>query len=208
MLAEVYGYGRRTLHGLGDGITADISVTSRAARVRERALQRGRRTCAATRATRVTKTEDEAMIMDASVARMRRDGRRRSTARRSLRVTRSEGRDVETTGGARARRGVLVSLGGYARPPMMQTATGSAESSPVMDVLAGLSVASGAWRRRRPVNWRIGVYSDRSGRCRDGMVSACLWMRDCCDDPGRAGWLADMPDMERYAVAWGGVENR
>ena len=77
---------------------------------------------------------------------------------------------VKTTGGALARRGVLVSAGGYARPPTMQTTTGGAESSPVMDMLAGLSVVAGAWRNRRPVNVRIGVYSDRSGRCRDGMV--------------------------------------
>ena len=38
------------------------------------------------------------------------------------------------------------------------------------DMLAGLSVVAGAWRNRRPVNVRISVYSDRSGRCRDGMV--------------------------------------
>ena len=77
---------------------------------------------------------------------------------------------VKTTGGALARRGVLVSAGRYARPPTMQTTTGGAESSLVMDMLAGLSVVAGAWRNRRPVNVRIGVYSDRSGQCRDGMV--------------------------------------
>ena len=102
-------------------------------------------------------------MVDASVARV-------SMARRSLRETRSEGRDVKMTGGARACRGVLVSARGYARPPTMQTTTGGTELSPVMDMLAGLSVASGAWRRRRPAYGRIGVHSDRSGRCRDGMV--------------------------------------
>ena len=59
---------------------------------------------------------------------------------RCLRETRSEGRDVKMMGGAHACRGVLVSAGGYARPPAMQKTTGGAESSPVMDVLAGLSV--------------------------------------------------------------------
>ena len=83
---------------------------------------------------------------------------------------RSEGRDAKTTGGALARRGVLVSAGRYARPPTMQTTTGGVESLLVMDMLAGLNVVAGAWRSRRPVNVRIGVYSDRSGRCRDGMV--------------------------------------
>ena len=85
---------------------------------------------------------------------------------------RSEGRSVKTTGGARAHRAVLVSAGRYARPPTMQTTTGGTESSPVMDMLTGPSVASGsgAWRRGQPVNGRIGVYSDRGGQCRDGMV--------------------------------------
>lgn len=101
-----------------------------------------------------------------------RDGRRRGVLDKRLDKLRSESRGVVTTGGARARRGrgVLVSADGYARPPTMQTTTGGAESSPVMDMLAGLSVVAGAWRNRRPVNVRIGVYSDRSGRCRDGMV--------------------------------------
>ena len=124
--------------------------TSRAARVQGRALQRGRHTRAATRTARLAKTEDEAMMVNAGVARMRRDGRRWTMLGISLRKTRSEGRDVKTTGGALARRGVLVSAGGYARPPTMQTTTGGAESSLVMDMLAGLSVVAGAWRRRRP----------------------------------------------------------
>ena len=132
------------------GSVATLLRTSRAARVHERALQRGRNTRTATRTARLAKTEDEAMMVNAGVARMRRDGRRWAMLGISLRKMRSEGRGVKTTGGVRARRGVLVSAGGYARPPTMQKTTGGAESSPVMDVLTGLGVASGAWRRRRP----------------------------------------------------------
>ena len=51
------------------------------------------------------------MMVNAGVASMRRDGRRRTMLGISLRKTRSEGRDVKTTGGALARRGVLVSAG-------------------------------------------------------------------------------------------------
>ena len=153
------------------GLVTTSLRTSRAARVRGRALQRGRNTRAATRTTRLAKTEDEAMMVNAGVASMRRDGRRRTMLGISLKKTRSEGRDVKTTGGALARRG-CVGFGGCsdARPPTMQKTTGGAETSPVMDMLAGLSMVAGAWRNRRPVNVRIGVYSDRSGRCRDGMV--------------------------------------
>ena len=49
------------------------------------------------------------MMVDASVACMRRDGRRWTIARGSLGDLCSEGRDVRKTGGARARCGVLVS---------------------------------------------------------------------------------------------------
>ena len=69
------------------------------------------------------------MMVNAGVARMRRDGRRWTMLGISLRKTRSKGRGVKTTGGARARRGVLVSAGGYARPPTMQMTTGGAETS-------------------------------------------------------------------------------
>ena len=72
------------------------------------------------------------------------DGRHRGILDKSPDDLRGEGRDAKTTGGALARRGVLVSAGGYARPPTMQTTTGGAESSPVMDMLAGLSVVAGA----------------------------------------------------------------
>ena len=57
------------------------------------------------------------MMVNAGVARMRRDGRRWTMLDKSLRETRSEGRGVKTTGGVRARRGVLVSAGGCTRPP-------------------------------------------------------------------------------------------
>ena len=114
------------------------------------------------------------MMVNAGVARTRRDGRRWTMLGIYLRKTRSEGRDVKMTGGALARRGVLVSAGRYARSPTMQTTTGGAESSLVMDMLAGLSVVAGAWRRRLPhphlVNGGIGVYSGRSRRRRDGMM--------------------------------------
>ena len=82
------------------------------------------------------------MMVNAGVARMRRDGRRWTMLGISLRKTRSEGRGVKTTGGVRARRGVLVSAGVYARPPTMQKTTGGAESSPVTDMLAGLGVVA------------------------------------------------------------------
>ena len=77
--------------------------TSRAARVQGRALQRGRHTRTATRTTRIAK---EAMA-STDGAGDGRDGRRRGMLDGSLKVTRSEGRGVETTGGARARRGVV-----------------------------------------------------------------------------------------------------
>ena len=57
----------------------------------------------------------------------------------------SEGHDVKMTGGALAHCSVLVLVGGYAQPPTMQMTTGGVESLPVMDMLTGLSVASGAW---------------------------------------------------------------
>ena len=124
------------------GSVATSLRTSRAARVHERALQRGRNTRAATRTARLAKTEDEAMMVNAGVARMRRDGRRWTMLGISLRKTRSEGRGVKTTGGVRARCGVLVSADRYARPPTMQKTTGGAATSPVKDMLAGLGVAA------------------------------------------------------------------
>ena len=50
---------------------------------------------------------------------------------------------VKTTGGVLARRG-CVGFGGCsdARPPTMQKTTGGAETSPVMDMLAGLCVVA------------------------------------------------------------------
>ena len=126
------------------GLATTSLRTSCAARVRGRTLQRGRLTRTATKMTRVAKTEAMAGTGD---ARDGCDGRRQGMLDKSPDDLRSEGRGVKTTGGARARRGVLVSAGGYAGPPTMQTTSG-AESSPVMDMPAGLSVASGAWRRR------------------------------------------------------------
>ena len=125
------------------GSVATSLRTSRAARVHERALQRGRNTRAATRTARLAKTEDEAMMVNAGVARTRRDGRRWTMLGISLRKTRSEGRDAKTTSGALARRG-CVGFGGCsdARPPTMQKTTGGAATSPVKDMLAGLGVAA------------------------------------------------------------------
>ena len=57
---------------------------------------------AATRTTRFAKAADKAMMVNAGMARMRRDSRRWTMPRRSLREMRSEGRDVC---GARACRG-------------------------------------------------------------------------------------------------------
>jgi len=172
-MGRLYGM-RRHAKEKTTSATTTSPRTSRAARVQGRALQRGRHTRATTRTARLAKTEDEAIMMNAGVASMRRDGRRRTMLGISLRKTRSEGCGVKTTGGVLARRGVLVSAGRYARPPTMQTTTGGAESSLVMDMLAGLSVVAGAWRRRRPhphlVNGGIGVYSGRSRRRRDGMM--------------------------------------
>ena len=105
-------------------VTASLR-TSRAARVRGRALQRDRRTRSATKTTRVAK----GVMAGTSGAGDGRDGRRRGMLDQSLTDTRGEGRDVKTTGGARARRGVLVSAGGYAPPPTMQMTTGGAETS-------------------------------------------------------------------------------
>jgi hypothetical protein len=85
------------------GLVTTSLRTSRAARVRERALQQDRYTRAATKTTRVAK---EAMAGTGSAGDGR-NGRRRGMLDRSLKMTRSEGRGVETTGGARARRGVV-----------------------------------------------------------------------------------------------------
>ena len=83
------------------------------------------------------------MMVNAGVARTRRDGRHWTMLGISLRKTRSEGRGVKTTGGVLARRG-CVGFGGCsdARPPTMQKTTGGAETSPVMDMLAGLCVVA------------------------------------------------------------------
>ena len=72
-----------------------------------------------------------------------RDGRRRGILDRSPDELRGEGRDAKTTSGALARRG-CVGFGGCsdARPPTMQKTTGGAETSPVMDMLAGLCVVA------------------------------------------------------------------
>ena len=95
----------------------------------------GRRTCAATKTTRVAK---EAMAGTGGAGDGR-DGQHRGMLDESPEDLPSEGRGVKATGGALARRrGVLVSAG-YARPPTMQTTTGGAESSPVTDMLAGLA---------------------------------------------------------------------
>ena len=85
------------------GLVTTSLRTSRAARVRERALQQGRHTRAATKTTWVAK---EAMA-GTSGAGDGRDGRRRGMLDEYLKETRSEGRGVETTGGARARRGMV-----------------------------------------------------------------------------------------------------
>ena len=83
------------------------------------------------------------MVVDASVARMRRDGRRWAMARQVLREAHSEGRDVKTTGGARASHGVLIWLDA---PECRRLAVGM---SPVKGSLAGLREAAGAERRPR-----------------------------------------------------------
>ena len=72
-----------------------------------------------------------------------RDGRRRGILDKSPDDLRGEGRDAKTTSGALARRG-CVGFGGCsdARPPTMQKTTGGAETSPVMDMLAGLCVVA------------------------------------------------------------------
>jgi hypothetical protein len=107
---------------------------------------------------------EEAAMADASVARMRCNSRSRGILSRSLRETRSKGRDVKTTGGARARRGVLIS-GGCTQ---VQTFGGRH--------VAGEEIAHGAQRSCQSggkaavmANYGSGVYSDRSGWCWDGM---------------------------------------
>ena len=76
--------------------------------MRERALQRGRHTRAATKTTRVAETEDKT---DAGATGMRRDGRSRQMLGISLRKTRGEGRDVMKTGPSRC-----VGFGGWMYP--------------------------------------------------------------------------------------------
>ena len=95
------------------GLMTTSLRTSRAACVRERALQRGRHAQAATKTARVAK---EAMAGTGGAGDGR-DRRRRGMLDKYPNELRSEGRDAKTTGGALARRGVLVSAGRYARPP-------------------------------------------------------------------------------------------
>ena len=122
------------------GLVTTTLRTSRAARVRGRALQRGRRRRAATTTTRVTM---KAAMAGTGGAGDGRDGRRRGILDKSPDDLRGEGRDAKTTSGALARRG-CVGFGGCsdARPPTMQKTTGGAETSPVMDMLAGLCVVA------------------------------------------------------------------
>jgi len=90
------------------------------------------------------------MMVNAGVARMRRDGKHLTMLGISLRKTRSEGCGVKTTGGVLARRGVLVSAGGCTRPPTR------------CEVVArGVTGARGALRSGRSGEKADG-YSDRS----------------------------------------------
>ena len=154
------------------GLVMASLPTSCAATVRECALQRGSHARAATKTTRLAKTGDKAMIVDARVACMRRDGRRWTMASRSLRETHSEGRDVKTTGGAHARHGVYVGFGGRICPT-----PNDADDHQWRGVIAG----DGHARRAQCGFWCMEkttaslrahrcVHSDRSVRCRDGMV--------------------------------------
>ena len=59
-----------------------------------------------------------------------------------------------------------------------------------------------SWRARTSRRRRVSV------RAWEEPVSVCRWRRGYCDDPDRAGWLANMPVMGRHTVAWDGVENR
>ena len=122
------------------GLVTTSLRTSRAARVRKRALQRGRRRRAATTTTRVTM---KAAMAGTGGAGDGRDGRRRGILDKPPDDLRGEGRDAKTTSGALARRG-CVGIGrcSDARPPMMQKTTGGAATSPVKDMLAGLGVAA------------------------------------------------------------------
>ena len=151
--------------------------TSRTARVRGRALQRGRRTRAATRPARLAKTEDEAMMVNAGVARMRRDGRRSTMLDKSPKVTRSEGRGVETTGGARARRGVVC---WFRRVNVPDPQRGNKRWH------GDVADARGALRGGRSGEKADG-YSDRRGRCRDDM--RCSGQRDGALRLGEVGGL-------------------
>ena len=136
--------------------------TSRTARVRGRALQRGGHTRTATKTTRVAK---EAMAGTGGAGDGR-DGRRRGMLDGSLKVTRSEGRGVETTGGARARRGVVCWFRRVDVP------------DPQRGVKWWHGDVTGAHRALR--GGRSGEkadgYSDRRGRCRDDM--RCSGQRD------------------------------
>ena len=159
------------------GLVTTSLRTSRAARVHERALQRGRNTRAATRTARLAKTEDEAMMVNAGVARMRRDGRRLTMLGISLRKTRSEGRGVETTGGARARRGMVCWFRRVDVP---------APQRGVKWWHGDVTGARGALRSGRSGEKTDGC-SDRSGRCRDDM--RCGGQRDGALRLGEVGGL-------------------
>ena len=79
----------------------------------ERALQRGRHTCASTRTTRVAETNLKAMA-DTCGARDRLNGGRRGIHGNSPDELRSKGRKVRMMSHARDRHHVVVSAGGYA----------------------------------------------------------------------------------------------
>ena len=112
-----------------------------AACVCEGALQQGHHMCAATRMTRVAKMR---VMAGTSSARNRRDGRRRRMRDKSPDKLHSEGHGVKTTGSAHTHRGVVCWFGGWMYPTHNVVRSGGA--SPVMDMLTGLNVASGAER--------------------------------------------------------------
>ena len=156
------------------GLVTTSLRTSRAARVRGRALQRGRRRRAATTTTRVTM---KAAMAGTGGAGDGRDGRRRGMLDGSLKVTRSEGRGVETTGGARARRGVVCWFRRVDVPDPQRS---------VKWWHGDVADARGALRSGRSGE-KAGGYSDRSGRCRDDM--RCSGQRDGALRLGEVGGL-------------------
>lgn len=164
------------------GLVTTSLRMSRAAHVRERALQRGRHTRAATKTMRVAKKE---AMAGTGGARDGCDDRRRGMLDKSPGELHSEGHGVKTTGGARARRGAAC---WFRRVDVPDPQRGEKWwHGDVADARGALRSGRSGEKAEVTANYGSGGYSDRSGRCRDG--TGCRGQRDGALRLGEVGGL-------------------